>query len=139
MPTDATATVELLSAEVRVLMVGNRQVTLSVYRQLDVVKVEAIEPFGRVRSGEKWIDGYGDEVPHIGVVGRVRDGYRGAGALARARVATQRQYGLQIRPARCSKDEWAAHMAADAARDSERAATVRLWRDLPLIVLAGLR
>ena len=44
-----TATVEVLTAEVRVLMVGSRQVTLSVARQLDQVPLEAVEPFGRVR------------------------------------------------------------------------------------------
>lgn len=43
-----TATVEVLAAEVRVLMVGSRQVTLSVYAQLDMVDVDYIEPFGRV-------------------------------------------------------------------------------------------
>lgn len=42
------AIVKTLTAEVRCLMVGNRQVTLSVYRQLDVVDADAIEPFGRV-------------------------------------------------------------------------------------------
>jgi hypothetical protein len=45
----ATATVETLTAEVRVLMVGNRQVTLSVARQLDWVTLHELEPFGRVR------------------------------------------------------------------------------------------
>lgn len=44
-----TATVETLTAEVRVLMVGNRQITLSVARQLDTVKLADLEPFGRVR------------------------------------------------------------------------------------------
>lgn len=43
-----TATVETLTAEVRVLMVGSRQVTMSVYGQLDHVEHGKIEPFGRV-------------------------------------------------------------------------------------------
>jgi hypothetical protein len=43
-----TATVEVLTAEVRVLQVGSRQVTLSVFRQLDHVPPAEIEPFGRV-------------------------------------------------------------------------------------------
>lgn len=43
-----TATVETLTAEVRTLVVGSRQVTLSVARQLDTVPVWEIEPFGRV-------------------------------------------------------------------------------------------
>lgn len=43
-----TATVEVLTAEVRVLMVGSRQVTLSVYRQLDRRPSRLVRPFGRV-------------------------------------------------------------------------------------------
>ncbi|MGV0721550.1 hypothetical protein ABQF17_15010 [Mycolicibacterium elephantis] len=51
-----TATVETLAAEVRVLMVGSRQVTLSVAKQLDRIScysygADAIVPFGRVRTG----------------------------------------------------------------------------------------
>lgn len=48
----ATATVETLTAEVRVLMVGSRQVTLSVYRQLDRVPIALCEPFGRVADSQ---------------------------------------------------------------------------------------
>lgn len=48
----ASATVETLTAEVRTLMVGNRQITLSVYRQLDREPYELIEPFGRVRDSQ---------------------------------------------------------------------------------------
>lgn len=43
------ASVEVLTAEVRVLHVGAHQVTLSVYRQLDWVPADEIEPFGRVQ------------------------------------------------------------------------------------------
>ena len=52
--------VEVLTAEVRALMVGSRQITLSVYRQLDTVPPERIEPFGRVRDGHDtglWVIG----------------------------------------------------------------------------------
>jgi hypothetical protein len=52
-----SATVEVLTAEVRVLMVGSRQVTLSVYRQLDYCEPEVITPFGRVRDKDQ---DYGD-------------------------------------------------------------------------------
>jgi len=45
-----SASVEVLAAEVRVVMVGNRQITLSVYRQLDEVEVDEMEPWGRVRA-----------------------------------------------------------------------------------------
>lgn len=48
-----TATVETLTAEVQALMIGSRQVTLSVYRQLDEVPWdENFSPFGRVRDKE---------------------------------------------------------------------------------------
>lgn len=52
MTTTQTATVEALTAEVRVLMVGSRQVTMSVYGQLDHVEHDEIEPFGRVMPKE---------------------------------------------------------------------------------------
>jgi hypothetical protein len=45
----ATATVETLTAEVRVLMVGNRQITLSVAKQLDWIPLPKLVPFGRVK------------------------------------------------------------------------------------------
>jgi hypothetical protein len=48
--TVAAARVDVLTAEVRALMVGSRQVTLSVYRQLDATAAEDCEPFGRVRD-----------------------------------------------------------------------------------------
>ena len=57
-----TATVETLTAEVRVLMVGSRQITLSVARQLDSYNIfdtydhfdlDQFVPFGRIRAGIK--------------------------------------------------------------------------------------
>jgi len=57
----STASIETLTAAVKVLMVGSRQVTLSVVRQLDGVDFEDIEPFGRVRPWESstriWVIG----------------------------------------------------------------------------------
>lgn len=54
-----TATVETLVAEVRTLMVGSRQVTLSVAKQLDTVPLAALRIFGRVRmaKGENHVIG----------------------------------------------------------------------------------
>jgi len=69
-----TATVETLTAEVRVLMVGSRQVTMSVYNQLDEVDYDDIHPFGRVRP--KGDDSY------IWLVGR----HEASGTLVRARI-----------------------------------------------------
>ena len=44
-----TAHIESLTAQVRVLMVGNRQITLSVAKQLDWVPLDQLTVFGRVR------------------------------------------------------------------------------------------
>ena len=79
--TITAARVEVLTAEVRVLMVGSRQVTLSVYGQLDYAKPDQIEPFGRVRTGrahcsDEW-GGVSRGCPGdcIDVVGRDSDGH----------------------------------------------------------------
>lgn len=65
-----TTTVETLSAEVRTLVVGKRQITLSVFRQLDCVPLEQCQAFGRVR----------DKGSDALLVGRDRD----SGALVRS-------------------------------------------------------
>jgi len=48
-----SASVEVLSAEVRVLKVGNGQITRSMYRQLDEATLERFEPFGRVKDNKR--------------------------------------------------------------------------------------
>lgn len=69
------ATVVSLVAEVRVLMVGSRQITLSVFRQLDVVSFDECEAMGRVNDPDgPW------------VVGR----HHQTGALIRARFEHER-------------------------------------------------
>jgi hypothetical protein len=110
-----TATVMSLTAEVRVLMVGNRQVTLSVAKQLDCVPIEEIEPFGRVRRGHG-----GQEV-----VGR----HTATGALVVA------SYGLQSLHERHGRD---AYMLTVEQR-AECKALFDALDSLPLIVLAGLK
>lgn len=67
------ARVQVLTAEVRTLVVGSRQVTLSVYSQLDSADYDEIEPFGRVRPRDALLD-------YIYLVGR----HRQAGALVRS-------------------------------------------------------
>ena len=77
--TSTTATVETLSAEVRVLTVGRRQVTMGVFRQLDTVdwtERKTLELFGRVRETRK------DEKDLLHVVGRVKD----TGVLVRSMI-----------------------------------------------------
>jgi hypothetical protein len=54
-----SASVEVLRAEIRVLQVGNGQITLSMYRQLDEATFERFQPFGRVRDNERKHTGKG--------------------------------------------------------------------------------
>lgn len=113
--TPKVATVEVLSAEVRVLQIERRQVTLTLYRQLDGVDPDAIEPFGRISDPQD--DAKYDEYANCGpfVIGRARwdDPGRGirAGDLVRAQAAFAEACGVDV----------------------------AAWRALPLIVLAGLR
>jgi hypothetical protein len=139
--TIAAARVEVLTAEVRVLMVGSRQVTLSVLAQLDTVAFDEIEPFGRVRPRD--ISSYETQV-----VGR-----DGGGVLVRSWlpevIAWPKDRDGRLTP------EWSANyvwLALDRqgtkrrvflprvrGREAEAVETVLAWRELPLIVLAGLR
>jgi hypothetical protein len=115
LPTDVsdTATVETLTAQVRVLMVGNRQVTLSVFRQLDEVGIRHLEPFGRVNDKTNPA-GYNYAREGFWLVGRSHN----TGALVRAFVDSELSWG----------------------RDNEDGrALYRTLRRQPLIVLAGLR
>ena len=68
------AHVQVLTAEVRTLVVGSRQVTMSVYNQPDEVDPDDIQPFGRVRPRG------GDD--YIWLVGR----HEASGALVRAKI-----------------------------------------------------
>ena len=111
MTTIAAARVDVLTAEVRVLVVGSRQITLSVYGQLDyAVSDDGLVPFGRVRPGrahclDPWGGGrLSPECPGdcTDVVGRDADG-----VLVRS--------------------------CTGSGRRNPR------WEALPLIVLAGLR
>lgn len=121
----STATVETLTAEVRVLMVGNRQVTLSVYRQLDKFTtsrpLSEFAPFGRVSSGTKYAgeDPWGrtyKATPRFEFVGRDNP----TGALMR----------MIVMQWECDPD----YIGRDAIDQLQQ------WESsLPLIVLAGLR
>jgi hypothetical protein len=76
--TSKTATVETLTAEVRVLMVGSRQVTMSVYNQLDTAEYEDTELFGRVSPRDA-------EYGYIYFIGRHREN----GSLIRGSVPSE--------------------------------------------------
>jgi hypothetical protein len=79
-----TATVETLTASVKTLMVGARQVTLTIFKQLDVVGYHEMTPFGRVSP-------QGHETDWATLVGRRNV----SGELVRARVPVTREAILQ--------------------------------------------
>jgi hypothetical protein len=114
-----TATVEVLTAAVHVLMVGSRQVTLSVYRQLDECRdFEQFVPFGRVHvksESHKW--------ELVGVDKR-------SGALVRV----ERHKAFRV-----DGDELHEHRLRVEPEYWALWAMERQIRELPLIVLAGLR
>lgn len=134
-----TATVETLTAEVRVLMVGSRQITLSVARQLDEVAYWDITPFGRISLNIKpeW-----GEKERIDVIGR--DGH---GSLVRSSAirfryicdlyhtaGTRGMDGGQAVYRQCSLEN--VHRDHEWYGSDEE---FQEWKNLPLIVLAGLR
>lgn len=130
-----TATIEVLTAEVRTLLIGHRQVTLSVYRQLDNVHPCEIEPFGRVSDGK-------EERGAVYVVGRNRRD----GALVksarwfydwRIELWPDEDEGPQITIGPAPHGHW-----VQPGGPFHREAVVEEgidWLNLPLIVLAGLR
>ena len=121
-----TATVETLTAEVRALMVGNRQVTLTMYKQLDYASYGAMDVMGRVRAGLKVNapDLFKPLVPEIELVGRLKS----TGALVRSFDAPWfRNYN-----ANWTQEQGQSYRDARDSRLSE-------LRALPLLILAGLR
>jgi hypothetical protein len=154
--TTRSATVNTLTAEVRTLVVGARQVTLSVFNQLDVVHPLWVEPMGRVRPRE---NGY--RLSQIHVVGRAVDD----GALVRSRLETRDsfeagggylrgQQGKLYEPTGADPNCPACEGTGSALPNRQlnelgqvslcpscnpRRPVVDQWMDLPLIVLAGLR
>lgn len=134
------AHVQVLTAEVRTLMVGSRQVTLSVYNQLDSVRYTDIEPFGRVNPRQAEQDWYY-------VVGRERDD----GTLVRSRLPT---LAYMVRMSRERKEIAHGRLITGDGRstlerrlenafgvfdEDEITRVTGKWQWLPLIVLAGLR
>ena len=130
----ATATVEVLQATVETLKVGSRQVTLSVYRQLDHVPSSDIEPFGRVRD-KRDEPQYADDPRFVHVVGSGP-----GGALVRSKLWNDPN--TRSAPPTPATDEprWSAEWVAEGAEQSaEKQTLLAEWEALPLLVLAGLR
>lgn len=144
--TPHAATVEMLTAEVRVLMVGSRQITLSVFRQLDWVPQAKCEVMGRINDG--------DADAHL-LIGRHRD----TGILVRSfveRISCRRlnyqeqqelarlRHAAEIPPAPPAALFQRLRELEEIAREDAKGleqwrAIVAAYDALPLIVLAGLR
>lgn len=151
--TTTEARVELLTAEVRTLVVGARQVTLSVARQLDIVPPwYGVEPFGRVRIGGSML-GYSPEQIGVQIIGKY-DGRLVRAFLLRTGTSAERErHSLPGYPqgdiCRCGaptvNDQgcsegirlFLAHYENDRWGHGDWEPTN--WYALPLIVLAGLR
>ena len=133
---DKTATVKVLTAEVRVLMVGHRQVTLSVFRQLDSVPKGDIDPFGRVRDPKH------TTLEGISVVGRNKKG----GGLVRSWLCLEpppeSRWADPESYRGVGHDAFAISAAAGVQAQLDRWEQEKPfaddWARLPLIVLAGL-
>jgi hypothetical protein len=133
------ATVEVLTAEVRVLMVGSRQVTLSVAKQLDQVDPDDIEPFGRIRTGARLPFAATGMIEVIGKADdgslvrstEVRESYRCDRASENQRVTFN---GRDCITLRCPEHPTGGDHFWDSDPD-----VLDEWETLPLIVLAGLR
>lgn len=114
-----TAHVEVLTAQVRTLVVGKRQVTASVAKQLDWVDPDKILPFGRIRvNNPEWGQGTGHEISVVGV-----DQH---GNLVVSSCKSVFQCNIDARMFSSDQHEYNLHFAT-------------LFEALPLIVLAGLR
>lgn len=142
MSTSHEPSVESLTAEVRVLQVGSKPVTLSAARQLDHVDARDITPFGRVRIDPK------PAANLIEVIGSVD------GVLARSSATfrhvecpgytptTSRSYTGRPPQVVCHRHRDASPMQAQRHKWTEYSTSREVyeaWLALPLIVLAGLR
>lgn len=127
----SVATVNTLTASVHVLQVGSRQVTLSVYRQLDHVDIDLIEPMGRVNENRLFHHRYNQPILLHGfeVVGAHIDD----GSLVRAIILDS-----PVPVGGVTRNGWTGCDACfnDRGHDPLRFNT---WSALPLIVLAGLK
>jgi hypothetical protein len=121
-----TTTVETLTAKVHVLQVNNRQVTLSVAKQLDWVEPRQVWPMGRIKI--PWPKSHRDAsiagVPHIVIIGS----HWKTGDLVVSHVP--------VSHTDCSTLERGYKGECDCLYDEE---VVDQAVKLPLIVLAGLK
>lgn len=152
----STATIESLAAEVRVLMVGNRQITLSVAKQLDRIDyfgygIEAITPFGRVRTGAtvtldrklprrpaKVIPGKHEYIPDLlNGGGMWYESYTAEPwleVIGRSELPDNTKGSLIIFEVDSRRE-----LTSYSDHDPDEIARIEAMANLPLIVLAGLR
>lgn len=139
-----TATIETLTASVRVLMVGSRQVTLSVFRQLDVVPFDDVVPFGRVNAvaGEKFIVGQhkitGELVSALVSFPAARLDFDDRVRL-NALLAEGQEYAYQRGEASPEYETLREIESEEIDARKRYHAALDTYKGLPLIVLAGLK
>lgn len=134
MSENTSAQVEVLTAEVRALMVGKRQVTLSVYRQLDLVPSDQCNPFGRVRDSQDVH--YLASQPRVYAVGQ----HCSTGALVRSyRTRPNPKTNPQVNDLSIFSEETAVELKRRIDEYEQNLCDFNEWATLPLIVLAGLR
>jgi hypothetical protein len=134
----------VLAAEVRVLQVGSKPVTLSAARQLDHVDALDIIPFGRVRIDPKPAPNLIEVIGSAeGILARSSATYRRAECPGYKTGTTSRGYTGRLPVAVCPR-----HRDTPVSATSQRhewtdhdtsAEIYEKWLALPLIVLAGLR
>ena len=134
--------VEVLAAEVRVLQVGSKPVTLSAARQLDSVDATAIKPFGRVRIDPKPATGLIEVIGSVnGILARSSARARKVECPGYATSDLYRGYGSPLvicaRHRNTSPSAGAGHHDWTEYTPSQK--IYEAWLALPLIVLAGLR
>jgi hypothetical protein len=132
----------VLTAEIRVLQVGSKPVTLSAARQLDSVAATAIKPFGRVRIDPKPATGLIEVIGSAnGILARSSARARKVECPGYATSDLYRGYGPPLvictRHRNTPPDEGAGHHDWTEYTPSQK--IYEAWLALPLIVLAGLR
>lgn len=134
--------VEVLTAEVRVLQIGSKPVALSAARQLDSVDCAAIKPFGRVRIDPKPAAGLIEVIGSAdGILARSSARARKMECPGYASSSISRGYGPPVLA--CARHSGTGPEASTGSHGwTEYTPSQKLyeaWRALPLIVLAGLR
>jgi hypothetical protein len=127
-----TATVEVQQASIHVVKIAGRKVTTSVWRQLDRVEPDEIEPFGRVQDAK---DEKASQGTQVFVIGRGDDG-----SLVRSSTPNSSTMKHEI----FLDVKFTGAFTPEARRDARARSTAarrneiekaRQWEALPLIVV----